>query len=50
MCVSGVTFAMIRGWSYSLVVAAVFPAIGISTSLSTKVLQGGFKENMKAYG
>lgn len=50
MTLAGLTFAFSRGWSFSLVILASFPFLMISTSLMTKVLQGGFQENMKAYG
>lgn len=42
MTFSGLAFAFSRGWSFSLVILASFPFIGISTSLVTKVMQGGF--------
>jgi len=50
MTIAGLTFALTRGWSFSLVILASFPFLGIATSLVTKVMQGGFQENMKAYG
>lgn len=50
MTFSGLAFAFSRGWSFSLVILAAFPFLAISTSLVTKVMQGGFQENMKAYG
>ena len=39
MCVSGLTFAFTKGWSFSLVLLAVFPVVVITTSLMTKVMQ-----------
>ena len=42
MCVAGLTFAFTKGWSFSLVLLAVFPVIVITTSLMTKVMQAGF--------
>lgn len=50
MTIAGLTFALSRGWSFSLVILAAFPFLGVTTSMVTKVMQGGFKENMKAYG
>lgn len=42
MTFSGLTFAFSRGWSFSLVILAAFPFLAVSTSLVTKVMQGGF--------
>jgi hypothetical protein len=42
MTISGLAFAMSKGWSYSLVVMGAFPAIIMATGLMTKVLQQGF--------
>jgi ABC-type bacteriocin/lantibiotic exporter with double-glycine peptidase domain len=50
MTLSGMAFAFSKGWSFSLVIMASFPAIMISTTLITKIMQGGFTEIMKAYG
>lgn len=50
MTIAGLTFAFSKGWSFSLVILAVFPVVAISTSLMTKIMQSGFQENMKAYG
>jgi ABC-type multidrug transport system fused ATPase/permease subunit len=50
MTIAGLTFAFTRGWSFSLVILGSFPFLLISTSLMTTVIQGGFQENMKAYG
>jgi hypothetical protein len=50
MSISGMTFALTKGWSFTLVILGVFPLIGILTSLLTKIVQGGFKESTKAYG
>ena len=50
MTVAGLAFAFSKGWSYSLVVMAAFPFVGIATAMLSKVMQKGFKENMKAYG
>ena len=50
MTLSGLAFAFIRGWSFSLVILAAFPFLVIATSLLSKVLQKGFLLNMKAYG
>ena len=50
MTISGFTFAFTKGWSFSLVVLAAFPAILLSMGLLTKVIQEGFAENMVAYG
>ncbi len=50
MSISGMAFAFSKGWSFCLVILGVFPAIGILTSVLTKIMQGGFKESTKAYG
>lgn len=50
MTLSGMVFALTRGWSISLAIMGSFPFIMISTGLLTKVMQSGFLENMKAYG
>lgn len=50
LCTAGMAFAFIKGWSFSLVVLGAFPFIAIATSTMQKVMQSGFKENMKAYG
>jgi len=50
MTISGLAFAFSKGWSFSLVVLVSFPAIAITTNLLTKIVQGGFTANMKAYG
>jgi ABC-type transport system involved in cytochrome bd biosynthesis fused ATPase/permease subunit len=50
MCLAGLAFAFVKGWSFSLVLLAAFPFLMLSTSLMNKVMQSGFKENMKAYG
>jgi len=38
MTIAGLTFAMTKGWSFSLVVLGSFPAIVVSTALVTKVM------------
>jgi ATP-binding cassette, subfamily B (MDR/TAP), member 1 len=50
MCVAGLTFAFTKGWSFSLVLLAVFPFLGITTSLMAKVQASGSQATMKAYG
>jgi ABC-type multidrug transport system fused ATPase/permease subunit len=50
MMVSGLTFAFVKGWSFSFVILASFPCIVFATALLNKVMQKGFRENMKAYG
>lgn len=50
MTFAGLAFAFSKGWSFSLVLLAAFPFLGVTTSLTTKVMQSGFQENMKAYG
>jgi ABC-type transport system involved in cytochrome bd biosynthesis fused ATPase/permease subunit len=50
ICIAGLSFAFIKGWSFSLVLLGGFPLLILATSLMNKVLQTGFKENMKAYG
>lgn len=50
MTFAGLVFAFTKGWSYSLVVMAAFPFTMIATAMLSKVMQKGFKENMKAYG
>ena len=42
MCVAGLTFAFTKGWSFSLVLLAVFPVMVLTTSAMTKVMQAGF--------
>lgn len=41
MTIAGLTFAFTRGWSFSLVLMASFPLLGLSTSLMGKVLAKG---------
>lgn len=50
MTIAGLTFAFTRGWSFSLVLMACFPLLGLSTALMGKVLAQGSQETMKAYG
>lgn len=50
MTIAGLSFAFIKGWSFSLVVMGAFPFIFVATTLLSKVMQQGFRENMKAYG
>lgn len=50
MTIAGMTFAFVKGWSLSLAIMAIFPFMMTITSFLGKVMQGGFKENMKAYG
>ena len=50
MTCSGLVIAFIKGWSFSLVILAAFPFMTISTMMMNKVVQSGFKANMKAYG
>ena len=50
MTIAGLAFAFSKGWSFSLVVMGAFPGIMVTTSVLTKTMQGGFRENMKAYG
>ena len=49
MTMSGLIFAMSKGWSFSLVILCSFPPMAITTNLLTQIMQGGFTENMKAY-
>lgn len=50
MSLAGIVIAFIKGWSFSLVILAAFPFITIGTTLMNKVVQSGYKANMKAYG
>jgi ATP-binding cassette subfamily B (MDR/TAP) protein 1 len=50
MTVAGLAFAFTKGWSFSLVLLAVFPFLGFTTSLMAKVMAQGSQETMKAYG
>ena len=50
MTVTGLTFAFVKGWSFSLAILGAFPFLILATTLMNKVMQSGFKENMKAYG
>ena len=42
MTFAGLIFAFTKGWSFSLVILAVFPVVAFSTSLMTKIMQSGF--------
>jgi ABC-type multidrug transport system fused ATPase/permease subunit len=50
MTVSGLTFAMTKGWSFSLVILGALPFVMVNAGLMARVMQKGFAENMKAYG
>jgi ABC-type bacteriocin/lantibiotic exporter with double-glycine peptidase domain len=50
MTLSGMGLAFAKGWSFSLVILAIFPVVVIVTTMMTKIMQAGFQENMKAYG
>lgn len=50
MTLAGLAFALSKGWSYSLVVMASFPALMLSTAFMGKVISQGTQETMKAYG
>jgi ATP-binding cassette, subfamily B (MDR/TAP), member 1 len=50
MTVAGLAFAFTKGWSFSLVLLVVFPFLGVTTSLMSKVMSAGSQANMKAYG
>ena len=50
MSISGIAFAFVKGWSYSLVLLAAGPVLAIGISFSAKVMQTGFVSNTKAYG
>jgi ABC-type transport system involved in cytochrome bd biosynthesis fused ATPase/permease subunit len=50
MCLAGLAFAFIKGWDFSLVMLGTFPFLMMATVFMNKVMQSGFKENMKAYG
>jgi ABC-type multidrug transport system fused ATPase/permease subunit len=50
MCVSGLSFAFIRGWWMSLILLFAFPLIFIGTSLISVAIQNGFSQNLKSYG
>ena len=50
MMIAGLIIAFTRGWSFSLVIMAAFPFMAIGSSMIMKVMQEGFKQNMKAYG
>lgn len=41
MCIAGLTFAFTKGWSFSLVLLAVFPFLGSTTNLMAKVQASG---------
>jgi len=49
MCISGISIAFTRGWSYSLVLLSIFPVLFTTSWLITKVMQAGFVRNMVAY-
>ena len=50
MTVSGFAFAFAKGWSYSLACLLILPPMAITTQLLTVTMQGGFTQNMRAYG
>lgn len=50
MSLAGLAFAFVKGWMLSFVIMGIFPFMIVSTSLITKVQQGGFEQSMKAYG
>lgn len=50
MCVSGLSFAFIRGWWMSLILLCAFPVIMIASSLIGASIASGFKSNLKSYG
>lgn len=50
MTFSGLAFAFTKGWSFSLVLFAAFPLLGMTTALMSKVMSRGSQETMKAYG
>lgn len=41
MCIAGLAFAFTRGWSFSLVLLAAFPFLGITTQMMATVLAKG---------
>lgn len=50
MCISGLSFAFIRGWWMSLILLFAFPVIFLGTSLIGAAIQSGFSQNLKSYG
>jgi len=42
MCFSGLFFAALKGWKFSLVVLGGSAIIGVSTALQTKVVSEGY--------
>jgi|LauGreDrversion4_2_1035121.scaffolds.fasta_scaffold141052_1 ABC-type multidrug transport system fused ATPase/permease subunit len=50
MCVSGLSFAFIRGYWMSLILLFAFPALMIASLLIGSVVASGFGQNLKSYG
>lgn len=47
---AGFVYALIRGWSFTLVVLAALPVLFITTGFMTKSQIEGTKHNIMAYG
>mmetsp|Transcript_1793 Transcript_1793/g.1716 ORF Transcript_1793/g.1716 Transcript_1793/m.1716 type:complete len:80 (+) Transcript_1793:435-674(+) len=46
----GLTFAFIRGWSYSFIVLCAFPFLAVSGTVMMSMAQKSFSSQVKAYG
>lgn len=50
MCVSGLSFAFIRGWWMSMILLFAFPLLFLGTTLISAAIASGFSQNLKSYG
>jgi len=50
MSFAGLFFAFLRGWYLSILMLCVFPAIFFMMGSVFKIMEVGFKSNLKAYG
>ena len=48
--ISGFFFAFLRGWWLSILLLLVFPVLFLMVSSLFKIMEEGFKSNLKAYG
>jgi hypothetical protein len=50
MSLAGFFFAFLRGWYLSILLVVVFPVLMIMMGGIFKIMEEGFKSNLKAYG
>jgi len=50
MSLAGFFFAFLRGWYLSILLVVVFPVLMIIMGGIFKIMEEGFKSNLKAYG